>query len=200
MIFDGPAEAATVIALAHGAGAAMDTPFMNRIATGLADHGLRVARFEFPYMAQRRIDGKRRGPNTARVLDETWRQVIATLRPAQRLIIGGKSMGGRIASMVAVDEAVDGVICLGYPFHPPAKPEKLRTAHLEAIRVPTLIVQGTRDPFGRPDEVERYGLSSSIEFCWLADGDHSFKPRKSSGFTQDQHLTTAVEAMVQFIG
>ena len=136
LLIDGPADAPCTIALAHGAGAAMDSAFMQAFGEGLAARGLRCVRFEFPYMAERRVDGKKRPPNRAPILIETWRAVIGHLGP-QNLIIGGKSMGGRIASMVArelEDEGtpVKGLVCLGYPFHPPGKPEKAaeRLAHL----------------------------------------------------------------------
>ncbi|MGO4839973.1 alpha/beta family hydrolase, partial [Rhizobiaceae sp. 2RAB30] len=114
------------------------------------------------------------------------------------LIIGGKSMGGRVASMVA-DELhatgrIAGLLCLGYPFHPPAKPEQLRTKHLADLRTPTLIGQGSRDEFGTRDEVAGYKLSDSIEILWLEDGDHDLKPRKAvSGFTAADHLKTLAE-------
>jgi predicted alpha/beta-hydrolase family hydrolase len=187
------------IVLAHGAGAPMDTPFMNAMAEGLAGRGMLVSRFEFPYMARRRVDGKRGGPGSPKVLLQTWRDVIAESAANLPLFIGGKSMGGRIASMVAGEPGVEGVICLGYPFHPPGKPEKLRTEHLEQIPVPTLILQGERDPFGKPDEVSEYRLSSLIEVVWIPDGDHSLKPRKKSGQTEEGNLSLAVEQAARFV-
>jgi predicted alpha/beta-hydrolase family hydrolase len=199
MLFDGPSDAAVTVVLAHGAGAPMDSPFMNVIAEGLAAAGLRVARFEFPYMAERRTTGKRRGPNPAPVLCETWKRAVEALGGGERVVIGGKSLGGRMASMVADDVGARGLVCLGYPFHPPGRPEKLRTAHLETLSTPALIVQGTRDPFGVPAEVEGYPLSERIRIAWLEDGDHSFKPRKSSGRTLEQNLAEAVEAIVSFV-
>lgn len=202
IIFTGPKSAPLTVALAHGAGAPMDSPFMEAFAEGLAARGLRAARFEFPYMAQRRDDGKKRPPNPARVLLDTWRQVIDEIGPGN-LVIGGKSMGGRMASMVAADlEAegtpVRGVVCLGYPFHPPGRPEKLRTDHLERLKTKTLICQGTRDPFGTDAEVPGYPLSKAIRLIWLADGDHGFKPRKASGRTEAQNWDTALDAIQAF--
>ncbi|MCP4329361.1 MAG: alpha/beta hydrolase [Alphaproteobacteria bacterium] len=197
-VFDGPAGAGWTIALAHGAGAPMDSPFMEHVANRLAEAGLRVARFEFPYMAGRRRDGLRRGPDRAPVLIETWHSVIGALGP-QRLVIGGKSMGGRIASMVADSAGVSGLVCLGYPFHPPGKPERTRTDHLAALRTPALICQGERDPFGTPDEVAGYRLATSIRVFWLADGDHSFKPRKKSGRTEGQNWDDAAAAIRGFV-
>jgi len=196
-LFDGPAGAPWTIVLAHGAGVAMDTPFMNDVAGGLAAAGLRVARFEFPFMAGRRIDGKKRGPDRPAVLRACWRDVIADLGP-ERLIIGGKSMGGRIASLVADDAGVAGLVCYGYPFHPPGRPEKTRTEHLADLATPTLICQGTRDPFGTPEDVAGYTLSPAIRLHWLADGDHNLKPRKASGRTEAQNRDDAVAATAAF--
>ena len=198
LISDGPKDAPATIVLAHGAGAGMDSPAMAAFAAGLAAEGFRVVRFEFPYMERRRATGKKGGPDRPPVLIETWRNAIATVG-GERLVIGGKSMGGRIASMVA-DDAAAGLVCLGYPFHPPGKPEKLRVAHLTDLQTPTLIVQGTRDPFGKPDEVEGYPLSDAIRVVWLEDGDHSFKPRKSSGRTEEQNFAEAIAAITEFVG
>jgi len=194
---DGPDDGATVV-LAHGAGAPMDSDWMNDFATGLAARGLHVARFEFPYMQRRREDGKRRGPDRPPVLLEAWRQAVAELGDPGSLVIGGKSMGGRIASMVADECGVAGLVCLGYPFHPPRKPDKLRTAHLEELASPTLILQGTRDPFDTREEVPGYGLAEGIEVHWLEDGDHSFKPRVRSGRTLEQNLAEAMDAVATF--
>ena len=178
----------------------MDSDFMNAVAEGLELGGVRVVRFEFDYMAKRRVDGKRRGPDRAEKLIARFKEVIAEVGDASTLFVGGKSMGGRIASMIADDVGAAGCVCLGYPFHPPGKPERLRTAHLETLRTPTLIVQGTRDTFGVRDEVESYDLSDSIELAWMEDGDHSFKPRKKSGRTLEQNLQEAIDASLEFIG
>jgi predicted alpha/beta-hydrolase family hydrolase len=187
------------VALAHGAGAAMDTPFMNRVAEGLAECGLHVVRFEFPYMQTRRADGRRRPPDPPRVLQATWHEVIDEIGP-EHLIIGGKSMGGRIASIVADDAGVAGLVCLGYPFHPPGRPEKTRIAHLEHLKTPTLILQGTRDPFGTQEDVAGYPLAKSIQLHWLEDGDHSFKPRVRSGRTLEQNIDEAIASAHTFTG
>ena len=198
MIFDGPQDGPTVV-LAHGAGAPMDSPFLNVVAAGLGAAGLRVARFEFPYMRRRREEGKRGAPDREPALRAAWKEAIAALGGGERLVIGGKSLGGRMASLVADEVGVRGLVCLGYPFHPPDKPDRLRTAHLHDLRTPTLIVQGTRDPFGTPEDVAGYELSPAIRLLWLEDGDHSFKPRASSGFKEKQHLETAVGAVVGFV-
>jgi uncharacterized protein len=197
LLVNGPPDAQWTVALAHGAGAGMATPFMNAMAVGLVGRGYRVARFEFPYMAGRR-SGKRRPPDREIVLRETWLKVVDKLG-RRRLVIGGKSMGGRIASLVADEAAVAGLVCLGYPFHPVGKPAQLRTQHLEFIKTPTLILQGQRDPFGGPAEVAGYHLPSTIRLHWLLDGDHSFKPRKSSGTTEAQNLEAAIAEINAFV-
>ena len=194
LLLDGPSDAGLTVALAHGAGAAMDTPFMGFFARGLAGQGYRVVRFEFPYMAARRQSGKGGPPDREPVLRQTWLSVVNILKP-KRLVIGGKSMGGRVASMVADEAGVAGLVCLGYPFHPVGKPAQTRTEHLRTLKTPTLILQGERDPFGNRDDVAGYELSSAIRIAWLADGDHSFKPRKSSGRTEEQNWTEALHTM-----
>jgi len=198
LLIDGPADAKWTVALAHGAGAPMDTPFMTHFAVGLAKLGYRAVRFEFPYMAGFRTTGKRKPPDLEPVLRETWLKVVAELG-SDRLMIGGKSMGGRIASLIADDAGVAGLICLGYPFHPVGKPDQLRVQHLQAIKTPTLILQGERDPFGNREEVAEYKLSSSVQVKWLKDGDHSFKPRKSSGTTEQENLNTALLEIETFL-
>jgi len=172
---------------------------MNAFAMGLADHGFRVARFEFLYMTSYRTTGKKQPPNREPVLCETWLKVVAMLK-CERLVLGGKSMGGRIASLVADEAQVEGLVCLGYLFHPVGKPDRLRVEHLESIKTPTLILQGERDPFGGRDEVAGYKLSSAIRVAWLEDGDHSFKPRKTSGRTERQNWEAAIKEIVVFLG
>jgi hypothetical protein len=187
------AARATLI-LAHGAGGRMNSPFLSVIAERLAENGIRVVRFEFPYLRERR-----RAPDSPAVLMDTWRAVIERHGGGSQAVIGGKSLGGRIASMIADDAGARGLVCLGYPFHPPGKPQQLRTAHLEKLRTPTLIVQGERDPFGTPGDVTSYKLSPSIRIEWLPDGDHSFKPRKQSGHTEKDHLARAVSLVADFL-
>jgi hypothetical protein len=201
-LFNGPAAADVLLALAHGAGAPMDSPFMEIMAGGLAERGIRVARFEFPYMARRRLEGSRRPPDRQPVLLEHWRAVHAALarRHTGRLLIGGKSMGGRMATMVADELGADGVVCLGYPFHPAGRPERTRVEHLASLRTPTLILQGERDALGDPDDVAGYALSPAIEVIWLGDGDHDLKPRKKSGRTLEQNLEQAMSAIADFAG
>lgn len=193
-LLDGSRDAPTTILLAHGAGAPMDSASMNAAAAALAAEGFQVARFEFPYMAARRI-GQRRPPPRAEALVPEFEAAVAALRSAGPPIIGGKSMGGRVASLAAdtlyARGAIRGLLCLGYPFHPPGKPGELRTAHLARLTTLALICQGTRDPFGTREEVRGYVLSGRIELLWLEDGDHDLKPRKSvSGFSADDHSRT----------
>ncbi|MGE8179531.1 alpha/beta family hydrolase [Pseudomonas fluorescens] len=195
-----PPAAATLI-LAHGAGAPMDSDWMNDIAARLAGLGVNVLRFEFPYMAQRRIDGGKRPPNPGPKLLECWREVHALVRRhvTGRLAIGGKSMGGRMASLLADELGADALVCLGYPFYAVGKPEKPRVEHLAGLKTPTLIVQGERDALGNREAVEGYVLSPSIEVMWLVAGDHDLKPLKASGFTHEQHLAAAAQKVADFL-
>ena len=175
---DGPAKAKQTYLFAHGAGGAMDTAFMNDVAQGLAEHGIRVVRFEFPYMAARRTSNKKGGaPDRQPVLLETFRQVVEEHGGGANVFVGGKSMGGRMASMIADEVGARGLVVFGYPFHPPGKPEQTRTAHLEDLRTPSLILQGTRDAFGTQDDVARYALSKAITIQWMDKSDHSLKGR-----------------------
>jgi uncharacterized protein len=202
-LFDGPDKAEATILLAHGAGAPMDSPSMSAIAKALAATDIRVARFEFGYMAARRTSAQRKPPPRAETLTSEYVSAIDALKPSGRLVIGGKSMGGRVASMIAdplyATGRVAGLLCLGYPFHPIGKPDQLRTTHLLDMRTPALIVQGTRDSFGTRAEVEGYKISGDIEILWLEDGDHDLKPRKAvSGFTAADHLLTMATRVVDW--
>lgn len=196
---DGPADSKHVFLFAHGAGGAMDTPWMNRVAKALGEKGIRVVRFEFPYMARRREGGKKGAPDRQPLLLDTLKRVIDEHGGGPRVAIGGKSMGGRMASLIADEVEARALICLGYPFHPPGKPDQLRTAHLGSMKTPTLILQGTRDPFGTESEVPGYELSKSIRVEWLTDGDHSFKPRAGSGCSELDNLLRAVALMQEFL-
>ena len=199
LIVDGPDQAPITLVLAHGAGAPMDAPFMNTIARGVAGRGVRVVRFEFPYMAAQRLSGKRGAPDREPVLLQSWRGVVEKLGNPAATVVGGKSLGGRIASMVADELSAAGLVCLGYPFHPPGDPSRARVKHLAALRTPALILQGTRDSFGRPEEVAGYSLSPKIHVAWVEDGDHSFKPRVRSGRTEAQNLAYAISQVRAFI-
>jgi predicted alpha/beta-hydrolase family hydrolase len=194
-----------VLILAHGAGAPMDSPFMNSMAAKLSVAGVNVIRFEFPYMQERRDNGKKRPPNRQVDLLASFEQVLTGVgnMVAAPVFIGGKSMGGRMATILAstngaYSRLIKGVVCLGYPFHPPSKPEKLRVEHLPRIKSPTLIMQGTRDALGKPEEVSQYALGA-ISVSWLDTADHDFKPLKKTGKTQEDMIDLAVTKVSEFI-
>ncbi|MDF1479303.1 dienelactone hydrolase [Leifsonia sp. H3M29-4] len=202
LLYLGPDDGATLV-LAHGAGAAMDSGWMSGFCALLADRGIRTARFEFGYMAARRSGTRKPAPRAEAVTEEYLAALDAV--DAERPFIGGKSYGGRVASLIAQESwtagRIAGLVCLGYPFHPPGKPEQLRTAHLAALECPTLICQGTRDEFGGADEVPGFALSPTIAVHWLEDGDHGFRPRKAiSGRTERQNLAEAADAVTAFMG
>ena len=206
-LLDGPDDAPATLLLAHGAGAPMDSPFMAVIASGLGLKGWRVVRFEFAYMARMRETGRRQGPDRMPVLQEAFRQQVRLEQaawPQRPLFVGGKSMGGRVASLLvdglAATAGVRGCLCLGYPFHPPGKPLTLRSEHLAELQAPTLILQGERDPFGKREEVGSYALSHLVQVGWIASGDHSFKPTKASGLSEAQNWATAVGLVDSFLG
>lgn len=196
---DGPPDARAVLILGHCAGQDMDSPFMRKMAEYIATAGLRVVRFNFPYMTRARAEGRKRPPDRQEVLLDAFRAVIESERRHGGLFIGGKSLGGRMASLLADEVGAAGLVCLGYPFHPPGRPDTLRTAYLENLRTPAIICQGIRDPFGSEKEVCKYSLSKNINIHWLEDGDHGFKPRKSSGRTESENLADAAYAVMSFI-
>ena len=199
----GPKTGPATVLLAHGAGAGMESPFMQHMAEGLAQQGWQVTRFEFPYMAQQRISGRKKPPNKVDILLQCYAEQMQSLPAKQPLIIGGKSMGGRIASLLAdklwSQNKILGCICLGYPFHPLGKPETLRVQHLQNLQTPTLVIQGERDAMGNREDVNTYALSKQLQLAWMPDGDHSFKPRKRSGRSELQNLNLAVEHMHNFL-
>ncbi|MEZ9514691.1 alpha/beta fold hydrolase [Vibrio splendidus] len=197
VIIDGEHNPITFI-FAHGAGAGMDHEFMQSVAKGLAFKGIRVIRFNFPYMIKRAEDGKRRPPDRAPKLLEAYQDIIEQC-DADKLVIGGKSMGGRMASHLSEVDKVAAMACLGFPFHPPGKPEKYKGEHLAELQKPCLILQGERDTFGKREEFADFDLSDSIRVEFIPDGDHSFKPRKSSGHTEQQNIALTVEKLSAFI-
>lgn len=203
----GPAGAHDRLILAHGAGASIESPFFASMMELLAARSIATTAFEFAYMAARRTGGVKRPPPKAETLTAEYRDVVRSLarnrKKKMKPIIGGKSLGGRVASLIAdelyAEEQISGLVCLGYPFHPPHMPEKLRTAHLETLKCPALIIQGERDPFGNRDEVEALPLSKSIKLVWMSDGDHDFGPRGRSGFTRKGNLAEAADAVAAFV-
>ncbi len=193
------------LVLAHGAGAPQTHPFLVLYAKGLAARGIDVLTFNFAY-AER---GSKR-PDPAGALEACWLSGIALARKrlaGRALFLGGKSMGGRIASQVAAREDVAaavgelaGLVFLGYPLHPPSRPDKLRAAHLARIHAPMLFVQGERDPFGSPDEILRAtkGVRPKPVIHRVPDGDHSFAVRKSLGVPQERVHEDALVAIDAF--
>lgn len=194
---DGDSHPLTFI-FAHGAGADMDHEFMAAVAAGLAQNGIKVVRFNFPYMVKRSEDGKRRPPDRAPKLLDAYQAVLAEYASGP-VVIGGKSMGGRMASLLSEHSHVAGIACLGFPFHPPGKPEKFKGDHLATMPKPCLILQGERDTFGTQAEFAGFTFSDQVEVSFLPDGDHSFKPRKASGHTEAGNIALAVERLTQFI-
>ena len=201
----GSDEARWTLLLSHGAGASTASHFFSQFSARLSERGkevggIRIASFDFPYMQKTILTGRRHFPDPIAVLMKTYLEAIVSLNiEPTHLIIGGKSMGARVASMIAEESNVAALICLGYPFHPRGKPEKLRTAHLKNLSLPTLICQGIRDPLGSLEDTKRYHFSSTIQFEWLPDGNHDFVPRKRSGYTVDENLNRAVSAVAHFI-
>ncbi|MEO0793342.1 MAG: alpha/beta family hydrolase [Pseudomonadota bacterium] len=193
--------------LAHGAGAPMDSPFMDAFVVAAAELGIASTRFEFDYMAARRIGGKRRPPPRADKLTPAFEATVQqwanqlTSSDVPRLV-GGKSMGGRIATMIEQNELAErgvvGRVCLGYPFHPQGRPDALRTEHLLKMTSPVLILQGERDPFGKRGELATYGLPSNIQVVWMDDGDHDFGPRGRSSATRKDNIRAAASAVAAF--
>ncbi len=198
-------DARVTLLLAHGAGAPMDSSFMTRIAEGLAARGVAVARFEFGYMAKRRTTGKKFPPPKAETLIPQFRAAIEAVNAAPErigpVVIGGKSMGGRVAAMTAgeaLTAEVVGVACLGYPFHGPGRPEEIRLAPLQNGLLPTLVLQGERDEFGSRAEVEALPVGERVRFSWIEDGSHDFGPRGSSPATLKTNIAHACDELAAF--
>ena len=218
LVYPADARAAASLILAHGAGAGQRSPFIIAFAKGIASLGIDVVTFDFPYMTQ-----KRRVPDRGPVLESCYRSVVEMVRQeiesARRfLFIGGKSMGGRIATQVAADrdlsirlnadatsDPIAGLVLLGYPLHPPGRPDVLRAAHLPAIGRPMLFVQGSRDTFGTPSELNPIlgNLSPAPTVHVVAGGDHSLKtsrdPQVQSGLYGDVQRTIAswIQSIIQ---
>ena len=194
--------------LAHGAGAGIGSDFMTSIAHKLNDAGLETIPFDFPYMKIMNQTGKRRPPDRMPKLIESFQQELMHYQikyPGKEIIIGGKSMGGRVASLLAAqlednrNSSISACICLGFPFHPPKKLEKYRGEHLQKLKTSTLILQGERDTMGSKQEMETYNLARSINVAYMPDGDHSFKPRVSSGHTLEGNISMSSDSIINFI-
>ena len=194
-----------VLILAHGAGAPADSTFMEELSAALEREGIGTIRFEFPYMQKRRQDGKKRPPDREPVLLEYFSGVIdrvrAELGSTSLILVGGKSMGGRMASILASRrDDIDGVICFGYPFHPPGKLDRWRTAHFRDLNCPILVLQGTRDPFGKPDELADHQQElEAIDLRWLEGGNHDFQTLKSQPQTQSELIAQAARETRIFV-
>lgn len=198
ILYDG--DEGPLLILAHGAGAPMDSEPMARLAHALAFAGFRVRRFEFPFMKERRTTGKRRPPDRPSVLLQAWMDVIEEIcaqeGDAGPVWIGGRSLGGRMASLLLTPEqhpdAAAGALVFGYPFHPPRKPQQWRTDHFPTLERPLWVAQGERDPFGRRSEVEaRMPFSGPVYVEWVTDGDHELQPTRRSGLDPNQILAAA---------
>ena len=189
---------APVLVLAHGAGAGSSHPWMKSYAAALAARGMNVVTFDFDY-----VRAKKKVPDRAPALEDTFRAAIAAARkkhPRGRLFLGGKSMGGRIASHLAAQgDACDGLFFFGYPLHPPGKPEKRRDAHLSAITVPMLFVQGERDPFGTKAEMRPLVKKLGATLVVIPEGDHSFDVPKRTGLTEESVRALACDAVAAFV-
>lgn len=200
LLRDGPADAPAVL-LAAGAGADCRSPFLQQAAEGLARRGIHVVRFDFPYM--QRTEGEapqKRAPDRMPVLVETMRAAVGAsgIQP-ERLVLAGKSMGSRVAAALCDEVSARGVLAFGFPFHPPRKPDQLRTPVLQSLRARALLLQGERDPFGQPHEVATYALPAHVEVVWFADGDHSLAPRVRSGHSAAGHFERALDLAAAFV-
>ena len=192
-------QAVATIIFAHGAGADMDSDYMTEITLKLVANNVNVLRFNFPYMSQRKLDGKRRPPNRMPILLAELQDYIDQYSDDLPLFVGGKSMGSRVAATLVNQQKVTACFCIGYPFHPQKQPQKLRLEPLQNSEKPILIVQGSRDALGNKDEISEYDLADHIDIKFLEDGDHDLKPRIKSGFNHQQHKDSAVEFIVDFV-
>ena len=186
---------------AHGAGAGIETPFLTTIAALLAQRRIATYRFAFAYMTARQQGGRPRPPKAESLIGE-YRAAVAAMPAGVPLLIGGKSMGGRVASLIADDlfagGCIAGLVCLGYPFHPPNRPDQLRTRHLLNLACPALFVQGERDPFGTRAEVDALSLSTAIRVVWAHDGDHDLAARRGRGSPAIDNFSAAADAVAAF--
>ncbi|MCL1141635.1 alpha/beta family hydrolase [Shewanella gaetbuli] len=218
-LLDGDLQSDTLIVLAHGAGANMHHAFMEQLSHELNNKGFAVYRFNFPYMQANMLDGKKRPPDRAPKLLAHLESVLADIHQKQQqgeikasnIVFVGKSMGSRMMATLTslthefintdakqLVEQIKGQVCLGYPFVPIKKGGEPRLSPLNDSTMATLILQGERDKFGLPEQINRWPLRADIEVVTIADGDHSFAPRKSSGLTFNQNLAVAVDEIASF--
>jgi uncharacterized protein len=191
-------ETRGALVLAHGAGHGMDTRLLIDVGEALAGRGVAVLRFNFPYM-----EAGKRGPDPQPRLEACYRAVAeAVAGEFERPFLGGKSMGGRIASHIVADGFPGGgLVFLGYPLHPPGRPERIRDAHLKRIDVPMLFLQGSRDPFASPDLLHKtIAVLTSATLVEIEDGDHSFKVRGRPAAEVSTELVEAIDRFVQSVG
>jgi uncharacterized protein len=197
--FDGPLRSDVFLVLGHGAGADMSGDFMTTVAQGIARSGMLVCRFNFPY-----AERGRKAPDPQPKLESTFAAVVEAAREhagTERVVLGGKSMGGRIAALVAPRLQPEGLVFLGYPLHPPGRPERLRSDAIAGAGAPMLFVEGTRDPFC-PLGTLRTVLEESrvqAEVVEIPDGDHSFRVRRSSGRSTEDSWSEVVRAVTRWI-
>jgi predicted alpha/beta-hydrolase family hydrolase len=187
------------VVFAHGSGIGMNHAFMQAVASALSEKNFSVYLFEFSYMQTMQATGIRRPPIGVAKLQLEYLALLDALALEGPVVIGGKSLGGRVASLIAEQSNALGWFALGYPFHPQRKPENLRVAHLLTSHKPGLIVQGTRDALGHHDEVLSYRLPSNIQLHWLLEMDHSFVPYKASKLSQQEAIIEAVDCIDQWV-
>ena len=201
ILINGPKEAKNILLLAHGAGAPMDSVFMNTISGGLNKNGIITIRFEFPYMAKKRL-GKNTFPDKFDELCTFYNKIylnIKKINPNKNIWLGGKSMGGRVSTVISRSLDIKGVIVFGYPFHPINKLDKIRLESLKLSGPPILIIQGTRDKFGTIAEVKKYKIHKNNTICWIKDGDHSYNTLKKSKLSSEEAIIQAYNQASLFI-
>ncbi|RLS56704.1 MAG: alpha/beta hydrolase [Planctomycetota bacterium] len=197
LLIDGPKKAPWTCLLVPPSGYNMRIEFMAHFAKMLGEAGLRVVRFDYPHMVERNHTGKRRPPDKEPVLCDYVMQVIRQIG-AEKLFIGGKSTGARVAAQVADNAGVQAVACLGFPFHATSKPGEYESAPLDRIVTPTILIQGELDTFGDKEEVSGYSLSPNLQIKWIREGDHSLQPPKESKRTREENWNAAAKLVARF--
>lgn len=200
-VIERPDNAQCRLVLAHGAGAGKNSDFMQHLSQLLVARNIEVVRFNFTYMQTIEHTGRRRPPEKADVMLTHFSELLNHLNTPSSipLWLGGKSMGGRMATMLVERTPAQGAVVFGYPFHPPGKPEKLRTEHLQQNGKPVHIFKGERDTFGTREETANFNLHSKVALHWLEDGDHSLQPRQKSGYTYPEHMQKVADATASIL-